>query len=86
MAPNVEEHAVIATVKGLLYPALIICGMITEPIPAVSAVLDPEIPANSMLATILTMARPAWTRPTSARARFMIRSVIEVELHKMPTI
>ena len=84
MLPMVDEHAVTATVKGLEYPDLTISGMITEPMPAVSAVLEPEMPANSMLATMLTWASPARTPPTRARASIMMRSVKPLELQSNP--
>ena len=58
--------------------------MITDPMPAVSAVLEPEMPANSMLATMLTCASPALTPPTMARASIMMRSVKPLELHSRP--
>ena len=54
--------------------------------PAVSAVLEPDIPAKSMLATMLTMARPARIRPTRALASTMIRSVKPVELQSRPSV
>ena len=56
--------------------ATVIAGIINDPIPAASAVEDPEIPANSMLTNTLTCASPPGRCPTKARAKLTSRSVI----------
>jgi hypothetical protein len=52
--PIVEEDAVTATENAFEYPDLTMVGIITAPIPAVSAVEDPDIPANNMLTRTFT--------------------------------
>ena len=54
-------------------PAFAICGIITEPIDAVSATDEPEMQPNSVLASTLTSARPPRIAPTKTRARLMRR-------------
>jgi hypothetical protein len=58
--PNVEEEAVTATLKEGVYPRRIMDGISTDPIPAVSAWEDPEIPANSILTITLMCPKPPW--------------------------
>ena len=76
ITPITEEHAVMATEKLESYPCFFIAGIISEPIPAASAVDEPEIPANSMLTTTLTCPSPPGKWPTDVRARFTSRSVM----------
>ena len=55
---------------------MIICGIITEPIEAVSATDEPEMAPNMVEARMLTSARPPRTKPTNTLARLMIRSAM----------
>jgi hypothetical protein len=55
---------------------LIICGIMTEPIEAVSATEEPEMAPNMVEARMLTSARPPRTKPTNTLARLMMRSAI----------
>lgn len=71
----VEDAAVMATLKGASYPALIIAGTRMEPIPDVSAAGDPEMPANSMLTSTFTWASPPRMCPTRAWDNSSSRSV-----------
>jgi hypothetical protein len=48
ITPITAEQAVIAMEKFLSYPSSIIAGIRTLPMPAASALDDPEIPANSI--------------------------------------
>ena len=50
-----------------------ICGIITEPIDAVSATDEPEMQPNSVLARMLTSASPPRMKPTNTLARLMRR-------------
>ena len=52
---------------------MIISGIITEPIEAVSATDEPEMQPNRVEATMLTSARPPRIQPTKTRARFTKR-------------
>jgi hypothetical protein len=47
---------------------LTICGIITEPIEAVSATEEPEMAPNSVLARMLTSAKPPRMKPTNTLA------------------
>jgi hypothetical protein len=51
-------------------------GISTPPTPAASAVLEPEMPAKSMLTTTLTCPSPPGRCPTVVRANSISRSVI----------
>ena len=55
---------------------MIICGIITAPIEAVSATDDPEMQPNIVEARMFTSARPPRMKPTKTRARLMIRSAM----------
>ncbi len=55
---------------------MIICGIITEPIEAVSATDEPEMQPNMVEASRFTSARPPRMKPTKTFARLMIRSAI----------
>ncbi len=57
-------------------PTLTICGIITEPIDAVSATEDPEMAPNIVLASTLTSASPPRMKPTNTRARLTRRSAM----------
>jgi hypothetical protein len=59
-------------------------GMNTAPIPAASAVLDPEMPAKNMPTTTLTWARPPRRCPTMAMARLTSRSEIPPAFIRLP--
>ena len=50
-----------------------ICGIITEPIEAVSATDEPEMQPNSVLARMFTSARPPRMKPTNTLARLTSR-------------
>ena len=76
ITPITEEQAVMATEKLVPYPCFFIAGIINEPIPAASAVDEPEIPANSMLTITLTCPNPPGKCPTDARASLTSRSVM----------
>ncbi len=52
---------------------MIICGIITEPIEAVSATEEPEMQPNIVEARMLTSARPPRMNPTNTLARLMMR-------------
>ncbi len=54
MGPIMELAPVTATAKDLSYPALVIMGISILPRPAVSAVMEPLMPAKIMDATTLT--------------------------------
>lgn len=54
MTPITDEAAVTAVDMEIGYPSFFMAGINIEPIPAVSALVDPEIPAKSILAIILT--------------------------------
>ena len=58
ITPITDEQAVSATEKLESYPCFFMAGIINEPIPAASAVEEPEIPAKSMLTTTFTWASP----------------------------
>ena len=64
----------VANTRG--YPALTICGIITEPIDAVSATDEPEMQPNSVLASTLTTASPPRMKPTNTLARLMRRTAM----------
>src|SRR5450830_1647732 len=51
-------------------------GISTPPTPAASAVLEPEMPANSMLTSTLTWPSPPGSQPTRARDRLISLSVM----------
>ena len=48
--------------------------MITLPMPAASAIAEPDMPEKIRLATTLTWAKPPRSRPTSAREKCSSRS------------
>ena len=54
-------------------PDFTMAGIITAPIAAVVAAVEPEIAAKSIQATTLVMAMPPCTLPTTERARSMSR-------------
>ena len=55
---------------------LFIAGISTPPTPAASAVLEPEMPANSMLTSTLTWPNPPGSQPTRARDKLISLSVM----------
>lgn len=67
--------AVTAAEYSLVYPALVIISISIRPNPEASAVADPEIPANSILARILTCARPPRICPTRVSQNFTMLMV-----------
>ena len=55
---------------------MIICGIITEPIAAVSATDEPEMQPNMVEARMLTSARPPRRKPTKTFARLTRREAM----------
>ncbi len=53
-----------------------ICGIITEPMDAVSATDEPEMQPNSVLARMFTSARPPRMKPTNTLARLIRRTAM----------
>ena len=67
------DPSVTLTANSRGYPLRIICGIITDPIEAVSATDEPEMQPNMVEATMLTSARPPRMKPTKTLARSIIR-------------
>ena len=63
------EDAVIAAAISLEYFSRFMAGMMTEPVPARSAVDEPIMPPKNMLVSTLTCARPPRSHPTRDRAK-----------------
>jgi len=63
--PIGEEVIVTAVAKSFGYPEFDIAGIRIDPIAAVSADAEPEMPPKNMLASILLWARPPVICPTS---------------------
>ena len=76
ITPITEEQAVIATVKVAGKPSFFICGIRSEPMPAASAVEEPEMPAKNIETRTLMWPSPPGRWPTMVRARLMSRSVM----------
>jgi len=66
----------IAVARAGLYPAWFMAGMRIEPIAAVSAAVDPDIPEKKISETMDTIPRPFLKWPTRARAR--LTSLMEI--------
>ena len=80
IGPITAEAAVSAAAKlGVYLPPRVIIICIILPVPAASAIAEPDMPAKMMLCTTLTWARPPRKRPTSASQNRSSRSVIEPE-------
>ena len=75
MTPITEEQAVIATANRVSYPSFCIAGIRILPMPAASAVDDPEIPAKSIDTATFTWPSPPGSQPVSTRASSIRRSV-----------
>ena len=58
-------------------------GIITPPMPAASAVDEPEMPAKIMLTTTLMWPRPPGKWPTMVRASAISRSVTPAEFIRL---
>src|SRR5699024_462007 len=76
IGPTTDAEAVSTTLKSVLYPFCSIAGIIVEPIAAVSAAPEPDIPAIIILAKIFTCANPPLKCPTTDSAKFNKRIVI----------
>jgi hypothetical protein len=68
IAAMVEAAATRAAENAGSYPSLSMCGITTVAMAAVSAVMEPEIPAKIMLDTLTTWARPLRKWPTKTWA------------------
>ena len=60
-------------------PSAVIIVCISLPLPAASAIAEPDMPAKMIDCTTLTWARPPRKRPTSASQKCSSRAVIEPE-------
>ena len=76
MGPIVEAEAVSAAVNAAAKPARRIAGIRIAPVPAASAVAEPDIPAMIMLLTTVTWPSPPLKCPTIACENRTSRSVI----------
>ena len=83
ITPMTDAHAVRAEENGASYPCFFMAGISTPPTPAASAVLEPEMPANSMLTTTLTWPRPPGKWPTIVRASATSLSVMPAEFIRL---
>ena len=64
MMPMAPAVATTLVARSLPYPFFSIAGMSTLPTAAVSAAVEPEIPAKNMAATMLIMESPPLICPT----------------------
>ena len=72
-----DGAAVSAAAKlGGYLPSRVIIVCISLPVPAASAIAEPDMPAKMMLCTTLTWASPPRKRPTSASQKRSRRSVM----------
>src|SRR6266851_3663760 len=76
IAAMVEADATRAAENAGSYPSRFMYGITTVLIAATSAVIEPEMPAKSMLERLTTWARPLRKWPTNTWARRMSRSVM----------
>ena len=77
IGPMTAVAAVSAAAKeGVYLPPEVIIVCISLPLPAASAMADPDMPAKMMLWTTLTCARPPRKRPTIALQNCSSRSVM----------
>ena len=65
IGPTVAPTEQIAALKSTSYPSLTMEGIMMEPIAAVSATADPEMPPMTMLVPQLTTAKPPVMWPTA---------------------
>src|SRR5215469_3176939 len=84
IAAMVEAEATSAAENAGLYPSRAMYGITTVLMAATSAVIDPEMPAKSMLERLTTWARPLRKWPTNTWARRMSRSVMLAEVIMSP--
>ena len=77
IGPMTAVTAVSAAAKAAVYlPPDVIIVCIILPVPAASAIAEPDMPAKMMLCTTLTWARPPRKRPTSASQKCSSRAVM----------
>ncbi len=80
IGPITAEDAVSAAANcGGYFPSSVIMRCMILPVPAASAMAEPDIPAKMMLCTTLTSARPPRNRPTKALQNARRRTVIVPE-------
>src|SRR5215471_2972647 len=84
-AAMVEAAAIIAAIKGGLYPSCFIGPPRARLITATSAVVEPDISEKNMLNTVTTWDRPPRMCPTSAIDRVTSRATTLAELISSPT-
>src|SRR5712664_3945267 len=84
-AAMVEAAAMIAAMKGGLYPSRFIGPPNARLITATSAVVDPDISEKNMLKTTTTCDSPPLMCPTSDSDRLAIRTTTFAELMSSPT-
>src|SRR6266700_538248 len=83
-AAMVEAAAMIAAMKGGLYPSRFIGSPNARLITATSAVVDPDISEKNMLKTVTTWDKPPRMCPTSANERLVILLTTLAELMSSP--
>src|SRR5436309_13382656 len=84
-AAIVEAAAMIAAMKGGLYPSRFIGPPSARLITATSAVVEPDISEKNMLNTTTTCDNPPLIWPTSDSERLAIRTTTFAELINSPT-
>src|SRR6266850_5541249 len=84
-AAIVEADAMIAAMKGGLYPSFFIGPPSARLMTATSAVVDPDISEKNMLKTVTTWDRPPRICPTNASERLATRWTTLEELINSPT-
>src|ERR1700682_5507785 len=84
-AAIVDADAMIAAMKGGLYPSFFIGPPSARLMTATSAVVDPDISEKNMLKTVTTCDRPPRICPTRASDRFTTRTTTFEELINSPT-
>ena len=84
IGPSVAADAVSAAAARGLKPARMSEGIMIEPMPAASAVAEPDMPAMMTLATTTAWPSPPRTWPTSATENATSRAVIPHALRRFP--
>src|SRR5262245_4602507 len=84
-AAIVEAAAMIAAMKGALYPSFFIGPPSARLMTATSAVVDPDISEKNMLKTVTTCERPPRMCPTSVNERLATLTTTLDELISSPT-
>src|SRR4030081_3969566 len=84
-AAIVDAEAMIAAMKGGLYPSFFIGPPSARLMTATSAVVDPDISEKNMLKTVTTCDRPPRICPTSVSERLATRTTTSDELISSPT-